>query len=251
MFNSDRKVTVSVFENDDSSRTGHAPPEAEPSSDEPVPTVFPNAESSSTESGFGTASDEPADDAGSAAIGKQLAGLSAQIEVFHTRSEQYESIIRRMQSRIEELQSDQVRTLLKPVINRLAALYTEASHAAIRAAERGDAKSQKDFGYFADEIEEGLSMLDIESLNTQVGDGFDGSRHAARGAVATDNATLDRKVANVIRQGFTYVGAERVLLPTIVKVYRFDPASISTEPDTDSVGTSSSSADQIFVEGVL
>lgn len=185
-------------------------------------------------------------------IGKQLAGLSAQTEVFHARSEQYESIIRRMQSRIEELQNDQVRTLLKPVINRLATLYTEAHSAAERAAERGDVKSQKDFGYFADEIEEGLGMLDIESVDTKVGDDFDAGRHAARGAVPTGSAGLDRKVASVARQGFTYVGADRVFLPAIVKVYRFDSTlNVAEDTDTVSAATSQTSADQTFAEGAL
>ncbi|KDQ04753.1 hypothetical protein EN35_27850 [Rhodococcus qingshengii] len=158
-------------------------------------------------------------------IGEKLGAMGAQLEMFHARSEQYESIIRRMQSKIEDLQSDQVRTLLKPVINRLAVLYTEAVSAAQRAADRGDLKSQKDFGYFADEVEEGLGMLDIESLDTQVDDEFDAARHAARGTAVTGDQSLDRKVASVVRQGFTYVGAERVFLPALVKVYRFDPNS--------------------------
>lgn len=159
-------------------------------------------------------------------IETRLGAMGSQLEMFHARSEQYESIIRRMQSKIEDLQSDQVRTLLKPVINRLAVLYTEAVSAAQRAADRGDLKSQKDFGYFADEVEEGLGMLDIESLDTKVDDEFDAARHAARGATVTGDQSLDRKVAGVVRQGFTYVGAERVFLPALVKVYRFDPDAV-------------------------
>ena len=135
------------------------------------------------------------------AIGERLDSIDGSVRGFHVRAEQYETIIRKMQSKIEDLQSDQVRTLLKPVISRLANLYTEAMTAAERAAGRGDTQAQKDFGYFADEIEEGLELLDIESLGTRVGDDFNAKIQAASGTVTTDDPNLDRKVAQVIRQG--------------------------------------------------
>lgn len=172
-------------------------------------------------------------------VENRLEDLHNAVQGFHDRAEQYEVIIRKMQSKIEDLQSDQVRTLLKPVINRLANLYTEATSAAQRAADRGDAKAQKDFGYFADEIEEGLELLDIESLDTKVGDAFDAAVQAARGTVDTEDPALDRTVAALVRQGFSYAGAERPLLPSVVKVFKYTGAAspAATEP-TSSEGAS-------------
>ncbi|MFZ2238274.1 MAG: nucleotide exchange factor GrpE [Gordonia amarae] len=173
-----------------------------------------------------------------AVIGERLGSIDGAVQNFHERAEQYETIIRKMQSKIEDLQSDQVRTLLKPVIIRLADLYTEASAAAERAGDRGDIQVQKDFGIFADQIEEGLALLDIESLGTRVGDDFNSKNQAPRGTVTTDDPSLDRKVAQVNRQGFSYAAAERALLPSIVKVYRYagdsaEPTATSAAPSVD------------------
>ncbi len=151
--------------------------------------------------------------------GELLAMVSA-IERFHGRAEEYESIIRRMQSRIEELQADQVRELLKPVIVKLASLHSEMTDAKDRAQDRGDDVARKDYDFFATEIEDALSLLDIESIGAAPMDEFVASRHAARRRVDTDDPALDRRIAKVMRQGFTYVGAERVFLPAMVNVYR-------------------------------
>jgi molecular chaperone GrpE (heat shock protein) len=153
--------------------------------------------------------------------------MASALERFHGRAEQYEAVIRRMQSRIEELQADQVRELLKPVIVKLAALHTEATEAEVRASTRGDDSVRKDFDYFVSEIEDALGLLDIESINVSELDEFDASRHAAHRRIDTDDPSLDRRVAKVFRQGFTYVGAERVLVPAKVTVYRHNPAAPS------------------------
>lgn len=163
-------------------------------------------------------------------LAAELADMASALERFHARAEQYESIIRRMQSRIEELQADQVRELLKPLILKLASLHTAAIDAERRASTREDDASRRDFDYFVSEIEETLSLLDIESIGVSVLDEFDAARHAARRRVDTDDASLDRRIAKVIRQGFTYVGAERVFIPAQVTVYRH--TSDSAEPAT-------------------
>ncbi|OBJ98310.1 nucleotide exchange factor GrpE [Mycolicibacterium conceptionense] len=149
--------------------------------------------------------------------------MASALERFHGRAEQYESIIRRMQSRIEELQADQVRELLKPVILKLASLHTEASAAEDRASAREDDSARKDFDYFLSEIEETLGLLDVESIGVSALDEFDAARHAARRRIETDDASLDRRVAKVLRQGFTFVGADRVFVPAVVAVYRHQP----------------------------
>lgn len=166
----------------------------------------------------------------------ELAAMTDALERFHGRAEQYESIIRRMQSRIEELQADQVRELLKPVVLKLASLHTEAAEAEARASTREDDSARKDFDYFVSEIEEVLSLLDIESIKVATGDEFDASKHAARRRVDTNDPSLDRRVGKILRQGFTFVGAERVFVPAMVNVYRYvapEPAVVaSAAPET-------------------
>ena len=155
----------------------------------------------------------------------ELAAMASALERFHGRAEQYESIIRRMQTRIEELQADQVRELLKPVVLKLASLHTDAAAAEDRASTREDDSARKDFDYFVSEIEETLSLLDIESIGASALDEFDAARHAARRRIDTDDASLDRRIAKVLRQGFTFVGAERVFVPAVVTVFRHQPAN--------------------------
>jgi molecular chaperone GrpE (heat shock protein) len=154
------------------------------------------------------------------ALSSEISAMAQAIERFHHRAEQYESVIRRMQSRIEELQGDQVRELLKPVILKLAALHTEARKSEQAATDRGDAATQKDFDFFVTDIEETLGLLDIESIGAAGLDVFDPAKHAARRRVDTTDVSLDRRLERVLRQGFTYVGAERVFMPAMVTVYR-------------------------------
>lgn len=167
-----------------------------------------------------SASGSAGGDYASPALAAEFAAMKGALERFHGRAEQYESIIRRMQGRIEELQADQIRELLKPVILKLASLHTVAMAAEERASARDDDASRKDFDYFVSEIEESLGLLDIESIGVSVLDEFDAARHAARRRVDTDDASLDRRIAKVLRQGFTFVGAERTFIPAQVTVYR-------------------------------
>lgn len=166
----------------------------------------------------------------SPSVAGELAAMASALERFHSRAEQYESIIRRMQSRVEELQADQVRELLKPVIVKLAALHTEASAAEVRAAGRADDSARKDYDYFVSELEETLSLLDVESIGVVEGDVFDAAKHAARRRVDTDDVSLDRRIAKVVRQGFSFVGADRVLLPAMVTVYRHQTPGVDGVP---------------------
>lgn len=155
------------------------------------------------------------------AVAAALKGLEAQIQGFHARAENYEQIVRQMQSRIEQLQGDQVQALLKPVIQRFAGLHAQAVEASEKARERGES-AEKDFGFFAVAIEEALSLVDIESVGAAPDVEFDSGKHHASRIVPTADPGLDKRVLRVLRQGFTYVGAPRVFLPAQVSVYRFE-----------------------------
>lgn len=206
---------------------------AEPAIDSPVGSGSGDVTDEPHEAGPEPASDTPesvATDDDLVPVAKEtLTAMTDALERFHGRAEQYETIIRRMQNRVEELQSDQVRELLKPVIIKLATLHTEASAGVARASGREDDSARKDFDYFVSEIEETLGLLDIESLDVSPLDEFDPARHAARRRVETSDPGLDRRVERVLRQGFTYIGSVRTLVPAMVTVYRFVPPADSIE----------------------
>lgn len=151
-----------------------------------------------------------------------VGGLEEQVRRFHVRSETQEQIIRQMQGRIEQLQGDQVQALLKPVLRRFAGLHAQAAEAAERARERGE-KAEKDFDFFMDAIEESLGLIDVESVAAAPSAEFDPAKHHAARVVPTSDAEMDKRVHRVLRQGFTYVDADRVFLPAQVSVYRYQP----------------------------
>lgn len=167
-----------------------------------------------------------------AGLSTAVCGLEQQARAFHVRAENYEQIIRQMQSRIEQLQGDQIQALLKPVIQRLAVLHAQAMEAAEQARERGE-PAEKDFDFFTVAIEEALGLVDIESVAATPSTEFDPARHHASRVVATVDPSLDRRIQRVLRQGFTYTGAARVFLPAQVCIYRYEPPP-QVSPDSAS-----------------
>jgi len=159
-------------------------------------------------------------------------GLEQQAHMFHVRAENYEQIIRQMQARIEQLQGDQVQALLKPIIQRLAGVYAQATEASEQARARGEA-AEKDFEFFAVAIEEALGLVDIESVGAAPSVEFNPSKHHASRIVITDDPSLDRRIQRVLRQGFTYAGASRVFLPAQVCIYRYEPPAEVAVADLD------------------
>jgi molecular chaperone GrpE (heat shock protein) len=160
-----------------------------------------------------------------------LKNLETQVRGFHTRAESYEQIIRQMQSRIEQLQGDQVQALLKPLIQRFAELHAQATEASEQARDRGES-AEKDFSFFAVAIEEALGLADIESVGAAPSVEFDSRKHHASRNVSTDDPELDKRVQRVLRQGFTYADATRVFLPAQVSVYRYEPPHAPEDEET-------------------
>lgn len=138
---------------------------------------------------------------------------------FHERALAYEKVNQQLHARVEALQADQVRSLLKPAFERLATLHTQAADAASSCRER-DRESAEEFEYFAASIEELLGLYDLESVAAEVGERLDVKKHHATRMKKTSDPDLDGTIQRVQRQGFAFSGAERVFLPARVGVYR-------------------------------
>lgn len=146
--------------------------------------------------------------------------IDASLAAFNQRASEYEATNRLLHARVEELQHDQVRSLLKPVFERLASLHAQATEAAGSTRDR-DAGSAEEFDFFATSIDELLGLYDIDSVGAAVGQPFDSKRHHATRVKSTDVPELDGIVQRLHRQGYTLAGSDRVLLPARVSVYRF------------------------------
>lgn len=146
-----------------------------------------------------------------------------------------QTVIARMQSRIESLQGDQVRALLAPAVTELANLHAEFTESAERDYARlGLDRVRKEFTLLSDHIETAIDLLGAVSLDVQVGDEFDSRLHQALKKVPTGDSSLDRTVAAVLRQGFTFDPAGKPVLYARVRVHSYDPlleaAAIYPEP---------------------
>lgn len=165
-----------------------------------------------------------ADEAEDADAPAQLPLLLAALDRLNERLRASEEANRKLQSRVESLQDDQVRALLKPVFERLASLHSQSRE--MVSTHRGTADdAADDFDYFATAIEGLLGLYDIVSVDAAVGAPLDARVHFAVGSKPTDDVALDGTIQRVQRQGFTYAGAGRTLLPARVIAYRHNPLS--------------------------
>ncbi|MFJ2621485.1 nucleotide exchange factor GrpE [Glutamicibacter sp. NPDC087344] len=153
-----------------------------------------------------------------------LAANTAETSLFHERMKAYEDNARVMHAQIEKLQQDQVRVLLKPAFERLTALHAQANDI-VDQKQADDPDAAGDFRFFAESIEDILGLYDLESVSAAVGMPFDPKKHQASRAIKTDDVALDATLQKVIRQGFGFAAADRVLLPARVSVYRYQKPS--------------------------
>ena len=161
--------------------------------------------------------------------------LAATVDRLTERLRADQEVIGQMQSRIESLQGDRVRVLLGPVVTELANLCAAFAEAAERDYERlGFDRVRKEFTLLGDRLESTIDVLGAVSVDARVGDPFDSRVHQALKQVPTGDASLDKTIANVIRQGFTFDPDGKPALYARVSVYLFDPTlDTPTEASTD------------------
>lgn len=154
----------------------------------------------------------------------ELAALRDEVGRFHQRAGAQESVIDRMQKRIEELQADQVRALLSPVATELATLHGELTEIAARAGQLPPPETlERELSLLTHRVETALERLGMESAAAAPGVAFDRRWHAAVRRVPTDARERDQTIAAVFRQGFSPEGASRATVMARVTVYQYDP----------------------------
>jgi molecular chaperone GrpE (heat shock protein) len=157
------------------------------------------------------------------AVTDAMAGIRADISMFQERSAAQESLITRMQQRIDELQGDQVRALLSPVYRELASLHADLLEAAgkdysVLPPER----LPRELSFLLSRVDTTLHLLGLESVGAAAGVPFDSRLHSAVRRVPTGRKSLDGVIATVQRQGFTFPGAAKASMYARVTVYAYD-----------------------------
>jgi molecular chaperone GrpE (heat shock protein) len=158
------------------------------------------------------------------AVAEAIAGLRADFSTFQERSAAQESLIARMQQRIEELQGDQVRALLSPVYQELASLHADLTEAAgkdysVLPPER----LPRELSFLVSRVDTALQLLGLESVGAAAGVEFDSRLHSAVRRVPTGRESLDGMIEDVQRQGFIFPGAAKASMYARVTVYAYDP----------------------------
>lgn len=153
------------------------------------------------------------------ALAPALTTIHESLTSFGDRISAYEEANQLLRARVEVLQQDQVRQLLKPAFERLSTLHAEATRLSESNVELNTTVSE-DFSFFAESIEELLSLYDLDSVGAVVGGQFDSRIHHAQRAIETADAEQAGTIQRVMRQGFSFAGAPRVFLPARVTVYR-------------------------------
>ena len=158
------------------------------------------------------------------AVAEAIASLRADSSTFQERSAAQESLIARMQQRIEDLQGDQVRALLSPVYQELASLHADLTEAAgkdysVIPPER----LARELSFLVSRVDTALQLLGLESVGAAAGVQFDSRLHSAVRRVPTGRESLDGMIEDVQRQGFIFPGAAKASMYARVTVYAYDP----------------------------
>jgi molecular chaperone GrpE (heat shock protein) len=165
------------------------------------------------------------------AIQSRIDDRAASDAAFQERIAAQDQLIGRMQQQIEQLRSDQVRSLLKPVLISLAKLHAETYRSqALDFDALPVSRIVEEFEFFGDRIVEAIDQLGFASVDAQPGAEFDRTIHTAAKALDTDDPSLDRRIARVTRQGFSAPEDPKPLLYAQVEVFRYlEPVPVEEE----------------------
>lgn len=162
-------------------------------------------------------------------LGDALGELTVAVERIRARAEKDQDIISRMQQRIDELQGNQSRALMGPVVTELAKLHAAVLESAELDYERlGVDRVRKELALTADRVIDAMDLVGVTLIEAEPGEPFDARQHNAVRRVATTDPALDGVIAEVLRQGFRFEGEPKPALHARVKVYVFD-----AEPPAD------------------
>lgn len=203
--------------------------------DDSVETDSAIVDGAETDLADAAASDSAVVDGAEHGLTEVVTDLASQLERFHERASAQEALIAKMHARIEVLQSGETKKLLKPVSTQLIALYSDLEDTA--SSLRPDTSVDQFVGLlsnFSLSVEQILDNLGLTSLQTSAGDGFEPRLHHAIKKVDTNDAALDRTVAEVLRQGFIEPGEAKPLVPSRVSVYRYEGSPSASASTADS-----------------
>lgn len=171
-----------------------------------------------------------------------LSTLEAKVEQYNDRFIAYESQVTRYHSEAVKLRDRSLLEDLKPLINSLITIHARL-HAMTEEFDPVGEKTRRNGLYsLADDVEMALDELGLESLDVQPGDTFQPRQHVGKNRIDTADPEADRKVAEVLKQGFAEHGTNfeegNAKFAAQVNVYRYrEPEQTKPSPAAAEAGT--------------
>lgn len=146
--------------------------------------------------------------------------LTERLRAAERRADELAAVSRRQADIAEELHREnrrlrdgELREAIAPLVRGLIRLLDDVER--IRATKPQD----EDIAHIGTRVREVLHDAGARTVRPDTGDAFDPKLHQAAGSATTDDATLDRTVAEVRREG-VLLENEKLLRPADVVVYR-------------------------------
>lgn len=158
--------------------------------------------------------------------GEFTAELTAAVKELDTRLEESQRLLARQSDLVDrlhienqELRAGELRNAQLPLIRDLLRLHDDVGRMREAAGE-----SEHDLRLVQDGLSDTLARNGVEAFSPDHGDPFDPRFHAAAGVEPAEDKTLDKAVAEVMRQGFRWESGDTIRVAE-VRAYRYRDAA--------------------------
>ena len=143
-----------------------------------------------------------------------LARLDSRLEESQRLLARQSDLVDKLHAENQSLRAGEIRSAQMPLVRDLLRLHDDVGRM------RSASADSEDLRLVHESLVETLARNGIESFAPERGDRFDPSAHSAGGVERTDDATLDKTVAEVVRRGFRWDSGDLIRV-TEVRAYRY------------------------------
>jgi molecular chaperone GrpE len=157
---------------------------------------------------------EEADAAADPELLEALERLDSRLEESQRLLNRQSDLVDRLHAENQELRAGELRSAQLPLVRDLLRLHDDLGR--MREVE---GESAEDLRLVRESLIDTLARNGIESISPRSGEPFDSQLHSVAGTEPTEDPSLDRSVAEVVRQGFRWDSGD-VIRVSEVRAYR-------------------------------
>lgn len=160
----------------------------------------------------------------------ELAGVEGRLAESQRLLVRQSELADKLHAENQRLRAGELRGAMLPLVRDLLRLHDDIGRIA------GEAERGEDLELMQTSLLDALARNGVIAVCPEMGAQFDPKRHSAAGVIATDDASLDRSISEVIRLGFQWEDGQAIRVAE-VRVYKHTPASDA--PANGSAGSGS------------